>query len=427
MIDSQKLLLDYPRTGSDTAFQELLGRYADLVYSAAVRLVNGDAHLAKDVTQMVFIDFARKARKLPCDTMLGGWLHHHTVFIAATTMRGERRRQLRERKAVEMNALQDHDEANLAQLAPILDEAICELGDEDRTAIMLRFFEKLDFRAVGEMLNSTEESARKRVTRAIEKLQYSLKRRDVTFSVAALGTALASEAVISAPAGLAAGVAAAAMASSPASGVLASLQMMTLVKAGIIIALAVAGVSTLLVVKRRDQVRLNQQDELLQQQNSQLALATAENARFSNRLAQAAASSSLTANQERDLLRLRNEVGRLRESERILEKLRQQTFGLASDETTNSTSQEQTVFIGMDVQNPGKFPWTRGMTLSSLVELAHGFTGSANRYFIGIKEPESELVNTFGYESVAGKILAPGTMVLVAGDNPLPKEQPIPK
>src|SRR5258707_337299 len=120
MPDSRSLLADYVSNGSEPAFRELLARYLDLVYSAAVRLVGDDTHLAKDVTQTVFIDLARKARSLPKDVMLGGWLHHHTVFVSATMVRGERRRRLRERQAVEMNAVSDHTRANVAEVAPVL-------------------------------------------------------------------------------------------------------------------------------------------------------------------------------------------------------------------------------------------------------------------------------------------------------------------
>lgn len=90
--DSQSLLAAYAKTGSEAAFRELLTRYVDLVYSTAVRLVENDADLAKDVTHTVFVDLARKAGYLPRDVMLGGWLHHHTVFVASTILRGERRR-----------------------------------------------------------------------------------------------------------------------------------------------------------------------------------------------------------------------------------------------------------------------------------------------------------------------------------------------
>src|SRR5216110_1583778 len=124
MTDSQKLLAEYVRTGSEAAFRDLVTRYVDLVYSTALRLVEGDAHRAEDVAQVVFVDLARAARMLASEVMLGGWLHRHTCFVAAKTMRDERRRRNRERQAVEMTALPDHSEANLAQVAPVLDEAI---------------------------------------------------------------------------------------------------------------------------------------------------------------------------------------------------------------------------------------------------------------------------------------------------------------
>src|SRR5947209_3838242 len=94
-------------------------------------------------------------------------------------MRGERRRQARERQAVEMHALLEHSAVNFSQVGPILDEAINELGDADRKAILLRFFEQRDFRSVGEAMGSNDDAARMRVTRALEKLQSRLKRRGV--------------------------------------------------------------------------------------------------------------------------------------------------------------------------------------------------------------------------------------------------------
>ena len=99
---------------------------------------------------------------------LGGWLHEHTRFVAANMMRSERRRQLRERQAAQMNAIEDHTESNLAQVAPMLDDAIGQLEAEDRKAILLRFFERQDYRSVGEALGSSEDAARKRVDRAVD-------------------------------------------------------------------------------------------------------------------------------------------------------------------------------------------------------------------------------------------------------------------
>lgn len=197
------MLDDYVRTESDSAFRELVSRYVDLVYSTALRLVESDTHRAEDVAQTVFVDLARSARTLSNDVMLGGWLHRHTCFVAMKTMRGERRRQSRERQAVEMNALQSESGPDFSLVAPQLDEAINELGESDRAAILLRFFEQHDFRSVGQALGSSEDAARMRVTRALEKLESLLKSRGVTTSATALAAALSANAIQAAPIGLA--------------------------------------------------------------------------------------------------------------------------------------------------------------------------------------------------------------------------------
>jgi DNA-directed RNA polymerase specialized sigma24 family protein len=72
MTDSQQLLAEYAKSGSESAFRELATRYFGLVYSTALRLVGGDTHLAEDVAQTVFSDLARKAQALSSAVMLGG-------------------------------------------------------------------------------------------------------------------------------------------------------------------------------------------------------------------------------------------------------------------------------------------------------------------------------------------------------------------
>ena len=189
MTDSQRLLADYAANGSERAFQELVARYVDLVYSTAIRLVEGDTHRAKDVAQVVFLDLSRAAPKLSPNSMLGGWLHRHTCFVARTVMRGERRRQARERQAMEMSALDNHPDNALAEIAPVLDDAINELGADDRDAILLRFFEHRNLRSVGEALGVNENVAQKRVARAVQELATLLRRRGFTLPAAEIGRA----------------------------------------------------------------------------------------------------------------------------------------------------------------------------------------------------------------------------------------------
>ena len=326
MTDSQTLLADYVQSGSDAAFRELVTRYVDLVYSTALRLVDGDSHQAEDVAQTVFVDLARTARTLSGEVKLGGWLHRHTCFVAAKTMRGERRRQSRERQAVEMNALQDNSEANFSLVGPILDEAINELGEADRTAILLRFFEQQDFRSVGAAIGSNEDAARMRVMRALEKLQELLTRHGVTTSAGALSVALSAHVVQAAPAGLAFTIATAAalagttIVTTTTTAAAAKAIAMTTLQKSLIAAALVAAVGTGVYQARQSSTlrteiqSLQRQQASLSEQNRQLASERDE----ATRQQAALRAENQRANGNAELLRLRGEVGILRRQNQSL-------------------------------------------------------------------------------------------------------------
>ena len=313
MTENQKLIEEYGKTGSEPAFRELVARYINLVYATALRSVGGDAHMAEDVTQTVFIHLAQKAKNLPNEIMLGGWLHRDACYVAATNLRSQRRRQARERQSVEMNAQHDNSEADLEQIAPILDEVINKLGKQDRTAIMLRFFEQRDLRSVGVALGSNEDAARMRVNRALGKLQGLLKQRGIASSSTALGVMLATKAVVAAPSGLAASIAGTALVSAATSTgtALTILKIMAIskLKLGIAAALVVAGVATPLVMQNQTQNKLRDENRLLRQESAQLA---SDSQRLSNQLSEVKYSQALTKDQFNELLKLRGEVGMLK-------------------------------------------------------------------------------------------------------------------
>ena len=242
MTDHRTLLADYAANGSEEAFRELVARYIDLVYSTAVRLVNGDTHRAEDVAQTVFADLARLAGTLSDDIMLGGWLHRRTWHVATTLMRNERRRLNRERQAAEMNPPPDYAETSFERIAPLLDEAINQLGARDRAAIVLRFFEHRDLHAIGMALGSNEDAAQKRVSRAVEKLRCHFARRGMVASATVIASVIAAHAVHAAPAGLASAVTTTSLAGAAGSGSFGLASMLTktmLMKKNALVAAAV--------------------------------------------------------------------------------------------------------------------------------------------------------------------------------------------
>ena len=226
MSTDAELLRRYADERSETAFAELVQRHLNLVYFAALRQVGGDAHGAKDVAQSVFTDLARKARSLTDRATLTGWLHTSTRFAAAKVRRADFSRQQHEHEAATMNAFLPNPDPNSTaeweRLRPMIDDVIHELDDRDREAVLLRFFENRPFAEIGATLHLSEDAARMRVDRALDKLRAALARRGVKSTSAALATVFANQVAASAPAGLASAITDTALTSVVASGGLAA-------------------------------------------------------------------------------------------------------------------------------------------------------------------------------------------------------------
>lgn len=223
--ESRKALQEYAQSGSESAFRNLVNAYTDLVYSTAFRMAGNSQPLAEDITQEVFTHLARRAPTLSPGVMLGGWLHRHTCFVAAKTVRTEQRRQNRERQAVEMNSLTNDSEDKFKDAALILDRLINELETEERDLVLLRFYERQDFRSIGSDFGISEDGARMRINRALDKLHSALGKNGVTVTATALVTGLTLSSVTAAPAGLASRMAVGALAG--ASGGLGFLSHLT--------------------------------------------------------------------------------------------------------------------------------------------------------------------------------------------------------
>ncbi len=212
MLDDRQLLERYARERAEDAFAELVQRHIALVYPAALRQAGGDVQRAEDVTQTVLAELARQAGKLACHPALTGWLYTATRRLALYALRGEARRSRRGQTAHAMHELSREPETmpDWSALGSVLDEAMHELSEPDRQALLLRYFAGHDFRTVGASLGLSDGAARTRVERALDKLRGRLARRGITSTASTLSALLMAHVMVNVHAKLAASAASAA-------------------------------------------------------------------------------------------------------------------------------------------------------------------------------------------------------------------------
>jgi RNA polymerase sigma factor (sigma-70 family) len=233
MNNDLALLRDYTRNHSEEAFAALVSRHVNLVYSVALRQVR-DAHLAEEITQAVFIILARKADKLSQHTVLAGWLCRTARYASANALTIQRRRQQREQEAHMENILTGGSDSSSPQIqektwqqiAPLLDAAMEKLGQKDHDAVVLRFFENKNFAEVGAALGASEDAAKMRVGRALEKLRKFFTKRGVSSTTEMIAGQISAHSIQAAPVALAKSVTAVAI----VKGSIAAASTLTLVK-----------------------------------------------------------------------------------------------------------------------------------------------------------------------------------------------------
>jgi hypothetical protein len=276
-------------------------------------------------------------------------------------------------------------------VSPFLDEAISTLDDQDRDALLLRFFKNQDFRAVGTALGVSDNAAQKRVARTLEKLRDALRRRGVTTTTSALAAGLVSNAVQAAPANLVAGWINASLAGATTGGgaTLTLLKFMSMTKFQLGLGVIVVGALTATVATQyQTENKMRGENQGLRLQLASLA---ADNESLSNGIAVATMARPLAADQLRELVRLRGEVGMLR----------QKTNSVTALQQENRQLQESVQSAKSEAEEAAHFAEHRQNIINAAKEIGTAFRIWANdngdQYPTNFAEIHNELANTTNF------------------------------
>ena len=290
-----QLLRDYAEHGVEAAFTEIVHRYTNLVYSATLRQVESP-DVAAEIAQKVLVGLAQSAKhlsaKLTAEASLAGWLCRSARNLSLNHRRDEFRRLTREKHAMEQLISMPEDAPSWEHLRRVLDDVMSELSETDYDALVLRYFQNQDYRSVGAATGVSDDTAQKRVTRALEKLREMLARRGIRTSAVALSAVITANAVQAAPVGLALTISTAAALSGTSLATTATvttvkaIAMTTLQKTFLAATIILGGVA---IYQAHQAARLREQ---LQRGSAKLAAITQERDESIKRLARLSARSS---------------------------------------------------------------------------------------------------------------------------------------
>ncbi|MBB5349958.1 RNA polymerase sigma factor (sigma-70 family) [Haloferula luteola] len=187
----QELLRDFATRRDEDAFAMLVSRHRGLAFATAYRIC-GNAMDAEEAVQHGFTTLSRKVRQGAEIQSLGAWLHRVVVHEAVKIRKKQHFRKDRERLAQKHQEMAREGRDPIAELRPVLDEALNSLRGSDRVVLTLHYLEGRSFKCIASQLGGTAGAWQKRSIRALEALSKRLRHQGVPVSIAALTSFLAA-------------------------------------------------------------------------------------------------------------------------------------------------------------------------------------------------------------------------------------------
>ncbi len=194
--NGQELLAEFVQYGHQKPFEEIVRRYAGMVFNVCVRITK-DKHEAEDATQAVFLTLALQAKRGTEIKALGPWLQQVAKRLSLDTRRSKKRRKTREerhhdeqthrRESILGDAL---PEADLDELKTVLHEELQKLPAKYRLPLILHYFGGLTRDEMAAELNCKASTLGVRIFRGREMLAGRLSGRGINISAGALAIAL---------------------------------------------------------------------------------------------------------------------------------------------------------------------------------------------------------------------------------------------
>lgn len=182
-------LVERFRDGNRAAFDEIVRRYRDRVYTLCRRWLD-EEEAAEEVTQDVFLALFRSLAGFRGDARLSTWIFKVTLNHCRNRRQYRRRRGYGRHEALGPRPEEDGPEREIAdeqatsdagrnrsEAGSLVMDALATLEEDHRQILLLRDVEDLSYDEIGEILDLPGGTVRSRIHRARSELAAVLARR----------------------------------------------------------------------------------------------------------------------------------------------------------------------------------------------------------------------------------------------------------
>ena len=179
-------LIELLRAGAETAYEELLNRFQQQVYTLAVRLLNDPAEAA-DVVQEVFLKIFRNISSFRGQSTLKTWIYRITVNEAHNARRWFFRHRRREveldtdpeesrnwKEIIPDRSRSPFDMALEGEQHSLIEAALGRINPIFREAVVLRDITDLSYEEIAEILGISLGTVKSRILRGRDALREEL-------------------------------------------------------------------------------------------------------------------------------------------------------------------------------------------------------------------------------------------------------------
>ena len=178
MVESKEwVLIEKCKKGDVEAYTELVRKYQNVIYNCAWRIL-ANADDAADVTQIAFLKLYEHINSFDSNRTFFSWMYRIAINEALDHKRKDKSFQTTPEDNIASSGESPEESLENAEISHDIQTSMLKLSDDSRVVIVLRHFNELSYKEIGDILEISEKTVKSRLYSARQRLRDLLHVRE---------------------------------------------------------------------------------------------------------------------------------------------------------------------------------------------------------------------------------------------------------